>query len=79
MKAMIVRSWSDPPAMALEEVAEPRAGLGELLVAVDTAAVNFGDTLIAAGRYQVRPDLPFVPGSECSGVVAAVTSPLLLL
>jgi NADPH2:quinone reductase len=72
MKAMVVRSWSDPPEMSLQDVAEPIAGPGELLVAVDTAAVNFGDTLIASGQYQVRPHLPFVPGSECSGVIAAV-------
>jgi len=72
MKAMIVRSWNDPPAMALEDVAAPSPAPGELLVSVDTASVNFGDTLIASGRYQVRPHLPFVPGTECSGVVAAI-------
>lgn len=72
MKAVLVREWSDPQTFPLEDVEIPLPGPGELLVAVDTAAVNFGDSLIATGRYQVRPRLPFVPGSECSGIIEAV-------
>lgn len=72
MKAVRVHEWADPPRLRLEEMDAPSPGPGELLVAVHTAAVNFGDTLIASGRYQVRPVLPFVPGSECSGTVLAV-------
>src|SRR3546814_11145260 len=68
----MVREWSDPQIFLLEDVEPPSPGPGELLIAVDTAGVNFGDSLIATGRYQVRSRLPFVPGSECSGVVAAV-------
>jgi NADPH2:quinone reductase len=72
MKAVMVREWSDPQSFLFEDVSAPSPGPGELLVGVHTAAVNFGDSLIASGRYQVRPDLPFIPGSECSGVVEAV-------
>lgn len=72
MQAVVVREWSDPQNFPVEDRPVPQPGPGELLVAVHTAAVNFGDTLIATGRYQVKPDLPFVPGSECSGVVEAV-------
>lgn len=62
------------PASGLEVVEldglEP--GPGEVLVRVHAAAVNFPDVLIVANRYQVRAPLPFTPGSEFAGVVAAL-------
>lgn len=58
--------------LALEEVAAPVPGKGEVLVDVAAAAVNFPDVLLIAGRYQVRLPAPFVPGSEFAGTVAAV-------
>lgn len=72
MKAVMVREWSEPQNFFIEDIAIPTPGPGEILASVHTAAVNFGDTLIATGRYQVKPRLPFIPGSECSGVVEAV-------
>lgn len=72
MKAIMIREWTDPQTFPLEDVPVPAPGPGEVLVAVDTAAVIFGDTLVATGRYQVRPLLPFTPGSECAGVIEAV-------
>jgi NADPH2:quinone reductase len=56
----------------VEEVPDPVAGPGELLVDVRAAAVNFPDVLLVAGRYQVSIPTPFTPGSELTGVVAAV-------
>jgi NADPH2:quinone reductase len=51
----------------------PRApGPREVQVAVRAAGVSFVDVLVAAGRYQVRPPVPFTPGSEIAGVVTAV-------
>jgi len=72
MKAVVVRAWSDPQTFPVEDIPAPVPGPGELLIAVHTAAINFGDTLIATGRYQIRPNLPFTPGTECSGIVEAV-------
>jgi NADPH2:quinone reductase len=72
MKAVVVREWTNPPSFNVEEIADAVAGPGEVLIAVDTAGVVFGDTLIASGIYQVRPKLPFTPGSECAGIVEAV-------
>ncbi|WP_197277181.1 NADPH:quinone oxidoreductase family protein [Sphingomonas profundi] len=72
MRAVLVREWIDPQVYPVVEVPRPRAAPGEIVFAVDTAAVNFGDTLIATGRYQVRPHLPFVPGTEASGTVSEV-------
>jgi NADPH2:quinone reductase len=51
---------------------EPQAGPGEVLVEVKAAALNFPDLLMIQGLYQERPPLPFVAGTEMSGVVAAV-------
>jgi NADPH2:quinone reductase len=51
---------------------EPQAGAGEVVVEVRAAALNFTDLLIIQGLYQERPALPFVAGTEMSGVVTAV-------
>lgn len=73
-----MRAWQvvrhGAPAEALErrEVAVPQPGSGRLLVAVDACALNFPDVLLAAGQYQVRPELPFTPGIELAGRVVAV-------
>jgi NADPH:quinone reductase len=61
-----------PETLVVEDLPEPRPGPGEVLVQVRAAALNFFDTLIIQGRYQYKPDLPFSPGGECSGVVAAL-------
>jgi NADPH2:quinone reductase len=56
--------------LTLEEVPEPRPGPGQVLIRVEACAVNFPDTLMVQGRYQVRPPLPFSPGGGVAGVVA---------
>jgi NADPH2:quinone reductase len=73
-KAHVIRGWAEPLAFQFEDVPEPaaRPAPGQLLISVHTVNVAFGDTLVASGRYQVRPVLPFVPGMKCSGVVEAV-------
>ena len=54
---------------------QPRAlGPKDVRVAVKTAGVSFVDVLVATGRYQVKPKVPFTPGSECAGVVIEVGS-----
>ncbi|MFJ8442539.1 NADPH:quinone oxidoreductase family protein [Kitasatospora griseola] len=54
----------------VEDADRPVPGDGQLLVRVRAAAVNFPDALMAAGRYQVRPPLPYTPGVELCGEVA---------
>lgn len=56
----------------MTEIAAPVAGPGELLVAVKACAINYPDVLIIEDKYQVRPQRPFAPGAEFSGVVEAV-------
>ena len=55
----------------LEDVAEPVAGPDDVLVDVRAAALNFPDVLKIAGKYQSQPPLPFSPGGEVAGTVAA--------
>ena len=71
MRALVVRSFDPFQAeIALREV--PRPGPDELRIRVHAAGVSFVDALTARGRYQIKPELPYIPGSECSGVVEAV-------
>ena len=72
MRAVICRSFNGIEALEFGELADPVAGPGHVLVDVHAAALSFMDTLMVAGRYQMKPTLPFVPGSDAAGVVLAV-------
>jgi NADPH:quinone reductase len=72
MKAVLCKQHGGPELLTVEDVPWPRAGCGEVLVAVHAAAVNFPDTLIIANKYQLKPALPFSPGSEVAGTVRSV-------
>jgi NADPH2:quinone reductase len=72
MKAAVCTSLGGPDVVSVGEVPSPEPGPGEARVAVDVAAVNFPDVLVAAGQYQIKVEPPFVIGSEYAGVVDAV-------
>jgi NADPH2:quinone reductase len=73
MRAWRVATLAEPrDALRLDTVERPQAGPGEVLVRIAAVSVNFADVLLARGQYQVRPELPFVPGVEASGVIAAL-------
>ncbi|HXV00164.1 MAG TPA: NADPH:quinone oxidoreductase family protein [Caulobacteraceae bacterium] len=73
MRALMVDALgADYAGCVLREVATPRPGPGEVLVRVRAAAVNFPDLLMTRGEYQHKPELPFTPGLELAGEVAAV-------
>lgn len=69
MRAMQITELGQPLRLANAPVPEP--GPGEVLVRVAACGINFADTLMAAGRYQEKPALPFAPGLEVAGTVAA--------
>ena len=71
MRAVICRAWGEVDTLKLEEVAAPTPGPDDVLIAVKATAVNYADALMTAGRYQTKPDLPFSPGLETAGIVAA--------
>ena len=71
MRAVICRAWGEVDSLTLDDVPRPIPGHSQLLIDVKATGVNFADALMVAGRYQTRPPLPFSPGLEAAGVVAA--------
>ena len=72
MKAVLCKAYGPPESLVIEDVASPQPGPGEVVVSVKAASVNFPDVLIIQNKYQVKPPLPFSPGSEVAGIVKAV-------
>jgi NADPH2:quinone reductase len=72
MKAIVVHEFGTPEVMKLEEVPDPQAGAGQVVVRIHAAGVNPFDTYMRAGTYAVKPPLPYVPGGEGAGVVHSV-------
>ena len=59
-------------ALNWKEIPTPSPQKGQVLVRIEAASLNFPDLLIVQNKYQMKPDLPFVPGSEYAGVIEAV-------
>src|SRR3954463_9492247 len=72
MKAVLCKAYGPPESLVYEEVPSPLAGPGEAVVSVKAASVNFPDVLIIENKYQLKPPLPFSPGSELAGIVKSV-------
>jgi len=72
MKAVLCKELGLADKLVVEETAAPTPRKGEVLVDVKAAGLNFPDTLIIQGKYQFQPNLPFTPGGEGAGVIAAV-------
>jgi NADPH2:quinone reductase len=70
MKAIVCRDWGDPCVLRLEDIDTPRVSNGHVLVLVRAADVAFQHVLMVAGKYQTRPDLPFVPGDVIAGEIS---------
>ena len=72
MHAWLCENPVGPEALQWKELPAPEPRAGEVRVAIKAASLNFPDLLIVQNKYQMKPPLPFVPGSEFSGVVEAV-------
>ena len=72
MKAIICKKFAPVSELVWEEVADPVAGPGEIVIDVKAAGLNYPDNLIVQGLYQFQPERPFSPGHEGSGVVSSV-------
>ena len=72
MKALVCNQFASIEQLTLEEKPAPEPGKGEVLIEVKAAGVNFPDLLTVQGKYQVKPPLPFIPGTEVAGVISQV-------
>jgi NADPH:quinone reductase len=69
MQAIFCETLGGPEQLVLREIPSPTPGPGEVKVALRARGVSFVDVLMIAGQYQVKRELPFIPGSEAAGVV----------
>jgi NADPH:quinone reductase len=69
MRAVQVTRLDGPDAVEVGEIDDAQAGEGQVLIEVHAAGVTFPDVLLTRGEYQIKPDLPFIPGSEVAGLV----------
>ena len=72
MRTLLSHSPGGPESLTLDDVPDPVAGPGELLVRVRACSINYPDVLIIEDKYQLKPPRPFAPGSEIAGEVEAV-------
>jgi NADPH2:quinone reductase len=71
VRAVLCKAFEGIEALSLGEAADPRPGADEVLVDVRAASVSYMDYLMTTGLYQMRPALPYVPGTDAAGVVVA--------
>ncbi|WNV10851.1 NADPH:quinone oxidoreductase family protein [Tardiphaga sp. 709] len=73
-RAIVCRELGSPESLRLEQFASVPLKPGQVRVAVRAAGINFPDILMAAGEYQLKPELPFTPGMEAAGDVSEIAS-----
>jgi NADPH2:quinone reductase len=72
MKAVLCKAYGPPESLVVEDVEPLKPGKGQVVITVKACGVNFPDALIIQGKYQVKPPMPFSPGSEVAGIVKEV-------
>ena len=72
MKAYVCREFGPVESHKVEEIEDPRAEAGQVVVDVKAAGVSFPDVLIVQGKYQFQPPFPFSPGGEIAGVISEI-------
>jgi NADPH2:quinone reductase len=72
MRALICEEYGPAESLVIAEREAPELKPTEVRIDVRAAGLNFPDALVIAGKYQVKPPLPFIPGGECAGVISAV-------
>lgn len=72
MKAVVCKAFGPPENLVVEDVDDLSAGEGEVLIDVKAVPVTFPDTLMLEDKYQFKVPLPYIPGGEVAGVIAAV-------
>ncbi|GAC34737.1 NADPH:quinone oxidoreductase family protein [Paraglaciecola polaris] len=72
MKAIVCNAFGPVENLEYKEMPDPKAGKGQVVVDIKACGVNFPDGLIVQGLYQMKPEVPFIPGNEVAGVVSEV-------
>ena len=72
MKALICNKYGSENNLTIKDIPIPEIGDEDVLIKVNAAGLNFPDILCVRGDYQIKPELPFVPGVEGSGIVKAL-------
>jgi len=74
MRAIVCSEFASPDQLVLSDTTSPQPKGHEVLIDIKATGLGYVDALTVAGRYQIKPALPFIPGSEISGVVIALGS-----
>ncbi|WCM27968.1 NADPH:quinone oxidoreductase family protein [Sphingomonas sp. QA11] len=72
MRALLSKAPGGPETLVIDDLPDPVAGKGQVVVAVKACSINYPDVLIIEDKYQFKPPRPFAPGSEISGVIDSV-------
>ena len=72
MKAFVCKEFGPVESHVIEDIPEPEAGDGQVVVDIKATGISFPDVLIVQGLYQFKPPFPFSPGSEIAGIVSSV-------
>ncbi|MGE0344036.1 MAG: NADPH:quinone oxidoreductase family protein, partial [Porticoccaceae bacterium] len=72
MKALVCEAYGPVENLVYRDMPDPVPGAGEILVSIAAIGVNFPDGLLVEGKYQAKPQVPFMPGGEFAGQVAAL-------
>ena len=71
MRAVLCHAWGAVEGLQLGDAPPPIPADGQVVIAVRAVGINYADAIMVAGRYQTKPPLPFSPGLEAAGIVAA--------
>jgi NADPH:quinone reductase len=72
MKGLLSKAPGGPETLVLDDLPDPVAGAGQVIVAVKACSINYPDVLIIEDKYQFKPARPFAPGGEIAGVIESV-------
>lgn len=72
MRAVVCKEFGPPELLSLEQLPSPDCGPDQVRIRVWSSGVNFVDALFVGGQYQIKPQVPFIPGTEISGEITQV-------
>ncbi len=72
MRALLSTETGGPETLTIGELPDPVAGAGQIVIAIKACSINYPDVLVIEDRYQFKPERPFAPGGEVSGIVDSV-------